>query len=91
MINILLPGSDSLKTNHFYFLREIVSSRVEDENVVTGIGQTEDTNEEYHSVTNVYYEGYGDIIPDTRNRSIENFDLNETEVVTMSENVYYKL
>ena len=44
-----------------------------------------------HSTNNEYYESSIDINFDNRNRSIQDIDLDDTEVVTMSDNIYYQL
>ena len=46
---------------------------------------------ECHSTSNEYYESSIDINPDNRNRAIQDIDLDDTEVVTMTDNVYYQL
>ena len=46
---------------------------------------------ECHSTSNEYYESSIDVDPDNRNRSIQDIDLDDTEVVTMTDNIYYQL
>ena len=46
---------------------------------------------ECHPTSNEYYEPSIDINPDNRNRSIQDIDLDDTEVVTMTDNIYYQL
>ena len=41
--------------------------------------------------SNEYYDPYIDINPDNRNRTIQDIDLDDTEVVTMTDNIYYQL
>ena len=44
-----------------------------------------------HSTNNEYYESSVDINFDNRNRSVQDIDLDDTEVVTMTDNIYYQL
>ena len=41
--------------------------------------------------SNEYYDPYIDINSDNRNRTIQDIDLDDTEVVTMTDNIYYQL
>ena len=64
---------------------------IDEQALDTNVGQTTNTDGEFCPVTNIYYEGFSDIILDNRSRSVGNVNLDETEVVTIAENVYYKL
>ena len=46
---------------------------------------------ECHSTNNEYYEPSIDIITGNRNQSNQDVDLDDTEVVTMTDNIYYQL
>ena len=75
----------------FLFCRPAESLGESNSTICTDVDPTIYVSGECHPISNEYYEGTTDIIPDNRNRSNPNVDLNETELVTITDNVYYQL
>ena len=76
---------------YFYFYRPAESLAESNSTICTDMDPTIYISGECHSTNNEYYEPSIDIITGNRNQSNQDVDLDDTEVVTMTDNIYYQL
>ena len=75
----------------FYLHRPTEALAESNSTICTDMDPTIYISGECHSTNNEYYEPSSDIITGNRNQSNQDVDLDDTEVVTMTDNIYYQL